>query len=316
MTKLLIDLDEVAFKAALKCEVTIFLAQEVGGTLLPSELTEDYLKRFGRLTKTDLYSEVIGDSDKDWEVQEHKISLDSSLGFKYIKEKLEWLGDKTGADEFVFCYGSGKNFRYDAAKMNPYKGDRKAKPAKLSDMVEHIRKRYRCEVMEGVESDDVMGLLQTAALTDGEETIICSQDKDLRTIPGKYLLAKDGTIKYQTPLEAVKFLYTQILMGDTTDNIRGVPGIGPRKAEKLLADCKYEMDMARVVLQAYRDASQLSVEKRTPKAKGAAVFPSAKERSPESMACEIARLVYIRKVVEDCNYPIGLFKLCGEPYGY
>ena len=57
-------------------------------------------------------------------------------------------------------------------------------------------------------------------------------DKDLLQIPGLHIYRG----KYLTidELESVRFLYKQILTGDSTDNIQGVPGIGPVNADKLL----------------------------------------------------------------------------------
>ncbi len=48
-----------------------------------------------------------------------------------------------------------------------------------------------------------------------------------------------------------KFFYTQILTGDRADNIVGLYGVGPKKAEKMLADCETEADMYEECLHQY-----------------------------------------------------------------
>ena len=54
-----------------------------------------------------------------------------------------------------------------------------------------------------------------------------------------------------TPDEGIKSFYTQILTGDTADNIVGLQGIGPKKAEKLLDGADTEDDLWDAVLKAY-----------------------------------------------------------------
>ena len=51
--------------------------------------------------------------------------------------------------------------------------------------------------------------------------------------------------------EGIKFFYTQILTGDAADNIKGLHGIGPKKADKLLKDVTTEEDMWDTVIKAY-----------------------------------------------------------------
>ena len=51
--------------------------------------------------------------------------------------------------------------------------------------------------------------------------------------------------------DGLKFFYTQILTGDRADNIKGLYGVGPKKAEKMLAECKTEADMYEECLHQY-----------------------------------------------------------------
>ena len=56
---------------------------------------------------------------------------------------------------------------------------------------------------------------------------------------------------YMDALEGLRNFYKQILTGDRIDNIQGLHGIGPKKAEKALADCGNEQEMYEVVCQMY-----------------------------------------------------------------
>jgi 5'-3' exonuclease len=59
---------------------------------------------------------------------------------------------------------------------------------------------------------------------------------------------------YVTEEEGLRNLFTQVLTGDRTDNIIGLKGIGPVKAEKLLKDCKTEREYYDACLKAYSEA--------------------------------------------------------------
>jgi 5'-3' exonuclease len=56
---------------------------------------------------------------------------------------------------------------------------------------------------------------------------------------------------YITESQAIKNFYRQLLTGDRTDNIPGLAGIGPKKAEKILQDCETEQELYKAVLKAY-----------------------------------------------------------------
>lgn len=64
--------------------------------------------------------------------------------------------------------------------------------------------------------------------------IMVSDDKDLKTVPGKlYRPMADEQLEI-SEAEADKNFFTQVLTGDATDGYKGIPGIGPKKAEAIL----------------------------------------------------------------------------------
>ena len=93
--------------------------------------------------------------------------------------------------------------------------------------------RYECVRMDYLEADDVMGIISTR---EPGKHIIASIDKDLNQIPGKHFnWYKDTNKVYDvSDYDGTRLFYKQILTGDTVDNYKGVPGIGPKKADKLL----------------------------------------------------------------------------------
>ena len=80
-------------------------------------------------------------------------------------------------------------------------------------------------------------------MSEPESTIIAHLDKDINMIPGWHYnwelrrlgkVIREATTYFVTPEEAEYNFYYQLIVGDTTDNIKGVMGLGPKKAEKFL----------------------------------------------------------------------------------
>ena len=149
-----------------------------------------------------------------------------------------------------FLTGSG-NFRKDIAKTQPYKGNRKQpKPKHYEALRKHLVK-MGCVVVEGQEADDAIGI--AAYMTDPEDYTIITTDKDLNMLRGKHYNFVKKEFNYVTEEQAMRFFYTQLLTGDRTDNIQGIPGIGPKKAEKMLKDAVTEEEMYNVAKLGYAD---------------------------------------------------------------
>jgi 5'-3' exonuclease len=92
-----------------------------------------------------------------------------------------------------------------------------------------------------LEADDIVGYL--AYKPEFGECIICSPDKDLKQIPGTLYDYKKGEMMIITPEAAEDHFKMQMLCGDATDNIKGVPGLGPVKARAKLSEGKSVYDL-------------------------------------------------------------------------
>lgn len=161
----------------------------------------------------------------------------------------EVLWSPTEEDYQVFLTGKG-NFRYDIAVTHEYKGNRKSvdKPQHLQEIRQHMEENWSAIVSEGEEADDLIGIWATNY---GPEAIVISIDKDMLQIPCTHYNPNKREFKTMTEFEGLKFFYTQILTGDRADNIVGLYGIGPAKANVLLGDCETEQDLYEACLHAY-----------------------------------------------------------------
>lgn len=149
-----------------------------------------------------------------------------------------------------YLTGSG-NFRYAIAKTQPYKGARADQilPVWLPDVRQHLVDEYNCEVVEGIEADDKLVI---EYLKDPKNTIVATQDKDMNQVPGIRIYNwKKRELVVVSPLDAHRNFYAQLLTGDTTDSIPGIPGVGDKTAEKILGNLKDEKLMLIKVYSEY-----------------------------------------------------------------
>ena len=157
--------------------------------------------------------------------------------------------DWTDDDHQVFLTGKD-NFRYDVAVTYPYKGNRKnaERPEHLEDVRQHMIDNWSAIVSDGEEADDLLGIWSTEY---GPNAIVISIDKDMLQLPCNHFNPVTKVHKTVRDFEGLKFFYTQLLTGDTVDNIKGCKGIGPVKAKAILSDCKTEKELYNTCLLTY-----------------------------------------------------------------
>jgi 5'-3' exonuclease len=153
------------------------------------------------------------------------------------------------------CYltsSDKSNFRYE---MFPeYKAHRvQPKPKHYYFLREYLLSDYQATLVEGQEADDQIGIDSTKL---GDESIICTIDKDLDQIPGWHYNFVKGRMYEISVIEGYRSFYEQCLVGDTTDNIKGCPGIGKVKAQRRLEGCQSEKEMLETVVDGYEGAYQ------------------------------------------------------------
>ena len=143
----------------------------------------------------------------------------------------------------------GRGFR--GEMYADYKANRSAAPPDLKQQLERCREIFEAYGMPifsqpGYEADDLIATLTKAALEHGMRVVIASSDKDLMqlVVPGKVLcwdamrnnVYGPAEVEKKFGVAADKVRHVLALIGDSSDNIPGVPGVGPKTAAKLIGE--------------------------------------------------------------------------------
>ena len=142
----------------------------------------------------------------------------------------------------------GRTFRDDL--FEAYKSHRPPMPDDLKSQVEPLREIIRAMgfpliVESGVEADDVIGTLAVLAAAEGYSVVISTGDKDMAQLVNEQITLENtmfnSRLDRQGVLEKFGVYPEQIidylaLVGDTSDNIPGVPKVGPKTAAKWLSE--------------------------------------------------------------------------------
>lgn len=182
-------------------------------------------------------------------------------------------------------YLTGKgNWRYEAATIQPYKGNRDAlaKPYWYKEIREHLINKYGAVVVDGMEADDMLGIRQTEEPE--HTTCIVSFDKDLMMIPGYHYNFLKGTKHDVGERDGYRSFYRQCITGDRTDHIPGVEGCGPKTASRIIDEFSKE----RAMYDAARNYWHLSYP-------DGYTSESGKRRATDEVFMEVASLLWIAR---------------------
>lgn len=194
---------------------------------------------------------------------------------KLVNNQCRWLGENARLFK--------PNFRHDVAKTKPYKGNRKQeKPYHFHNLRAYMLSQYDCIVTEGMEADDLICIHMfneykmsklVAQYGFNSNVICCTRDKDLRMCPGWHYGWQCGKQEQFGPIlldefghlelsegkpkklrgTGLKFFFSQLLTGDTVDNISGLPKCGPVKGFNVLNKCQTEEELFEQVRLLYSE---------------------------------------------------------------
>ena len=129
-----------------------------------------------------------------------------------------------------------------------YKANRPPMPEELAEQIEPLHEIIRAQglpliIVDGVEADDVIGTLAHRAREQGYEVLVSTGDKDMAQLvePGVTLIdtmndriMDEAMVREKFGVEPEQIIDYLALMGDASDNIPGVPKVGPKTAAKWL----------------------------------------------------------------------------------
>lgn len=232
------------------------------------------------------------------------VHTNAVYGFTTMLQKI--LEDEKPSHILV-AFDAGKTtFRHKT--FTEYKGGRQKTPPELSEQFPYIRelldaygiKRYE---KENYEADDIIGTLSLQAESDGFEVKVYSGDKDLTQLSSKdttVCITRKGItdievytpqhIKEKWEIPPDRIIDMKGLMGDSSDNIPGVPGVGEKTAIKLLK----EFDSLEKLLESIDKVSGKKLKEKLEENKDQAIM--SKELAT------ILREAPIEVTVEELNY--------------
>lgn len=234
------------------------------------------------------FNEWIKSQDK-WSKDEFDFETVSSLNgepsfaFQSIKQKIENIVEVAKCDDYVVCIEGEGNFRRDFhAKYVSYKSHRPAKPLLFEPCREYMVNKYKGKIVEAVghETDDVVNMYAWESYRKAlksknkglADVVLAYVDKDIpanaRGNLLNYYKLEDGIYWNDSFMQSYNFA-TQMLIGDNADAVPGIEqlspitkerfkiktkGAGAATAQKILADCKTEADLAQRVFECYSSA--------------------------------------------------------------
>jgi len=184
-----------------------------------------------------------------------------SLGIKSMDDFIEDILKTTMSRYYVGFFGKikgAKNFRYSIAETRGYKGTRPEKPEWFEFwepiLKKHMEMAWGFMPTEYVEADDMCTMYATKYedSKDYDKIIICSPDKDLRQKGNVWIYDyRTREFEYISEVDATKNLAYQMILGDSTDNIPGLPGKGKVAAEEFINSLTHTNPST--ILQAVKD---------------------------------------------------------------
>lgn len=175
--------------------------------------------------------------------------------FGFMNILLKYLDEENPEYVAVAFDVKAPTFRHKA--YDGYKATRKGMPGELAMQMPIIKQilqamRIQCVELPGYEADDIIGTYSRLAKESGIESVIVTGDKDSLQLVNemtivKLPVTKQGTTTTDTididafkekygGLMPIRLIDLKALMGDSSDNIPGVPGVGEKTAVSLLAE--------------------------------------------------------------------------------
>lgn len=230
-----IDGDIILYAVGFAAQRTVWLSD--GNTFEDKRDAEEYAEKY------------------DTEIEAAVKPEPTEYALSSVKRLLARIIEGSGCSTHTILLSGKTNFRTEVAKIQEYKGNRKSeKPYHYLNIRNYLVDVKHAEVVEGEEADDQLSI---RAVQKGD--MIATIDKDLRNTAGwHYNWNKDEEPVEINAVEADRNFYTQLLTGDSTDNIPGLFKLtGKRataKSKAPIQDMTDPVEMYQHVYKVYADA--------------------------------------------------------------
>ena len=227
-----IDGDILVFRAAFACEKAVYELHVEGQPPMRFEAAKD-LDYFVKANKITTY---VRDKQREIEPVEYV--------YANLRSMLDMINDNLNPDYTAIYLTGTDNFRRRITPTYKANRDKSYRPHWFEEARIYLQQQHQALVVNGYEADDAIGLNYQPGHT------IVSIDKDLKTIPGDHYNFVKNEAESVSADQADLNFWRQMLMGDVSDNVIAVKGIGPKTAEKLIrADMRVIERMAEVFKQ-------------------------------------------------------------------
>ena len=169
-----------------------------------------------------------------WSLRTQMTNIGKMAGKKKVDEIITAILNRTEADYFVGFYGvsSSETFRHAWATVKPYKGGRKSEPWQeffKPIIKQHYTDKWNFYGTRQLEADDAV-IIAHEIYKDDYEIIMVGEDKDMKSnLPGfKQFNPRTNQMIINHEVDCRKFIYLQMLHGDSSDHITGVQGVGDK----------------------------------------------------------------------------------------
>jgi len=213
----LVDGDIIAYRSAATCDGKAY-------TISGPPIFERYKKDAIRLC------EEYGVDSSKLEVVYLPEPVENAL--HNVKNMMQSIQDAFPGCKMEVYLSSPKSFRKE--EYPTYKSDRakEKRPTHLDACKEYMTRKYGALIREGLEADDCLSIRSCELGAEG--CVICTTDKDLKQIAGRHYNPVKCEHFVVSGDEAERNLWIQVLMGDKTDSIMGIWGMGSKTAEKII----------------------------------------------------------------------------------
>lgn len=224
MLKAIVDCDVLVYQSAFGAQKTRYDVTLPNST---STLT------FENAKDRDDYLQAEGLTKEEVTIEPWTDLLPEAAAISIAKNNLDFILSELQTEKYqLFLTGDG-NYREQIAVTKPYKGNRIQEKPVYYQIVKDYYIGRGAIVVHGMEADDMLGILATK----DQNNVICTIDKDLNQVEGLHYdwnLVKKYKVRKS---DGDRFFIMQLLSGDATDNIVGLPKYGMKKAQKLAEEC-------------------------------------------------------------------------------